>query len=399
MVLRWKDKPEQARFIKRGFSKVWMEHQPGEPGFDAEHHGLLAGVASKTLAMPTRRPLIGHIDEAYSSVGQLARDYFAARVFQSKHRRTQADRRRYVEQLLQVVVPDECDERPVAHWAIDKLGVRRLGLVLDKCPKPVRPLTDNGTDRYRDQHLWALRAMYNWGIETGWQAVPDEEETTLKFNPAAHVKPISRNGEGWHVWTVDEFEKFITKHPPGTMAYLCLMLLLFTVVRRSDVVRLGKPMVKDGSFKFHETKGREDTLKPRTIELRDELRAIIDAMPRDEQGRTAWERSTFLISATGKPYSVNALSHDFKRWAKEAGIPHCSPHGVRKFVANSAGDQGQSDLVVAGLLGHTTTKNVGPYTGKVKKDRLFEQGIASVLGLAQTTRAPKRVDLKLAKAA
>jgi len=373
-----------------------MTHQPGEAGFEAEHLSMMAGCANGTAPPPTRRPLRGHIDEHYASVGQLARDYFAAMALDAKHKRTIIDRRRYIEQSLKVVLTGEVDDHPVAHWAVDKLNVRRMILVRDASPDPVRPLSNNGNKRYRDQHVWAMRAMFNWGIKNGWQSDPNDEDTALKFNPAAHIEPLSKAGKGWHVWSVDELNAFIAAHPPGTMPYLCLVLLLFTVLRRSDVIRLGTPLVKDGAFNFHETKGRETTLKERTIELRPELRRVIDAMPLDKFGRSAWQRDTFLISATGKPYSVNALSHDFKEWTKAAGIAHCTPHGVRKFVATAAGSSNMSDLTVAGLLGHTTTKNIGPYTNTVRKDTLFEGGIETVLGIAPLVREQKRVNLRLA---
>ena len=393
---RWKDKPPQARFVRRGFAKRWMQHQLGEPGFEAEHHGLMAGAASNTLDMPKRRPLIGHIDECYASIGQLARDYFDALSKDDKHPRTIADRRRYIEQALRVVLPGEVNDRPVAHWGIERLGVRRMRLVRDACPDPVRPLSNNGNRRYRDQHVWAFRAMFNWGIESGWQANPEDELTALKFNPAAPLKPLSSNGAGWHVWTVDELHAFIERHPPGTMAHLTLMLLLFTVVRRSDVRALRQADDGRRRARLRGNQGARGHAQARRIEVRDELRAIIDAMPRDKQGRTPLGAANVPDLRDRAPLLGQRAVARLQGVVRRTGIPHRSMHGVRKFVATAAGASGQSDLAIASLLGHTTTKNVGVYTKDVRKDALFEQGIAAVLGLTQTTRAPKRVQLKLA---
>jgi integrase len=374
---RWKGKPVQARFHKRGFSKVWMQHQPGEPGFAGEHHALMAGAANKTLAAPVRRPLKGHIDEHYGSVGQLARDYFASPKFQQLSLRDQRDRRRYIEQCLQVRIAGEREGHPVGHWAVENLSVRRMILVRDHAPEPVRPLSNSGKAAYLDNHVWAMRTMFNWAMRNGWQSDPDDEATAIKLNPAAHIEKLRTESDGWHVWTTEEVRQFLDRHRIGSMAHLAIMLLLHTVVRRSDVVRLGDPMMKsDGRLHFTETKGREKKPKDRAIRLRQAVLLAIAATP----GATS--SPTYLTTVTGKAFSKDAFSHTFKKWCVEAGLPHCSPHGVRKHVATEAGNKGKGDLVIAELLGHTGTKNVGKYTKKVNKVGLFELGMDAVFGAA-----------------
>ena len=141
-------------------------------------------------------------------------------------------------------------------------------------------------------------------------------------------------------------------------------------------------MLDDGTLAFEETKGREETPKRRRIELRPELRAVIDAT------RDAWEGKTFLkTEGTGIAFTPDNFTYHFKEWTKAAGIPQVSPHSVRKFVATQAGLGGAGDLTIAGLLGHTSTKNVGVYVKEVRKDELFDGGIAAVL--LATTRKTK----------
>jgi integrase len=59
----------------------------------------------------------------------------------------------------------------------------------------------------------------------------------------------------FHVWTDEEVAQFEAAHPIGTTARLAFALLRYTGVRRSDVVKLGKGMERDGVLYFTVTKG------------------------------------------------------------------------------------------------------------------------------------------------
>jgi len=74
-------------------------------------------------------------------------------------------------------------------------------------------------------------------------------------DPTAAVDFLASASEGFHTWAVDEVRAYEKQHPTGTKARLALALLLFTGVRRSDVVKLGRQMERDGVPHFTETKG------------------------------------------------------------------------------------------------------------------------------------------------
>jgi hypothetical protein len=46
---------------------------------------------------------------------------------------------------------------------------------------------------------------------------------------------------------------------------------------------------------------------------------------------------TFLITEYGKPFTANGFGNKFKDWRRQADLPHCSAHRVRKATATSAG--------------------------------------------------------------
>ena len=82
----------------------------------------------------------------------------------------------------------------------------------------------------------AIKALFKWALT----------KKLVLINPARDltVDPAPDHG-GHHSWTVEEVRQFEERHPTGTKARLALALLLWTGVRRSDLVRLGKQhMVK-----------------------------------------------------------------------------------------------------------------------------------------------------------
>jgi len=66
----------------------------------------------------------------------------------------------------------------------------------------------------------------------------------LKEDPARDVKPVRFKSDGFKTWSEDDIAKFEEAHAVGTRARLALALLLYTGVRRSDVVKLGPQNVR-----------------------------------------------------------------------------------------------------------------------------------------------------------
>jgi site-specific recombinase XerD len=84
----------------------------------------------------------------------------------------------------------------------------------------------------------ALRQLFKWAIDA----------KHLKENVARDVPYLEGNRDGFHTWTVEEVEQYERRHPIGTKARLALALLMFTGVRRSDVVRFGRQMVQGAGY-------------------------------------------------------------------------------------------------------------------------------------------------------
>jgi len=101
-------------------------------------------------------------------------------------------------------------------------------------------------------------------------------------DPARDVSRLcSTNPDGIRAWSEDEATRYEARHPIGTKARLAFDLLLYTGVRRSDVVKLGPQMERDGKLLFSETKGSSRITKTHELPILPPLRQSIDATPMD----------------------------------------------------------------------------------------------------------------------
>ena len=97
---------------------------------------------------------------------------------------------------------------------------------------------------------------------------------------------------------------------------------MYTGARRSDAAVFGPQRVKNGWIKFVAQKNRNR--RPVTIELPvpPALAAIIEA--------SVTGTLTFLVTEYGKPFTAAGFGGWFRARCDEAGLPHCSAHGLRK---------------------------------------------------------------------
>ena len=133
-------------------------------------------------------------------------------------------------------------------------------------PRHVRILRDEkaALPEAANARVKALRQVFAWAIDT----------EHAQHNPARDVPYIRTGSDGFYTWSIEEVRQFETKHPVGSKARLAMALMLFTGVRRSDVVQLGRQMERDGWLRFTETKGRARRAKVRDIQILPELRAV-----------------------------------------------------------------------------------------------------------------------------
>ncbi len=226
-------------------------------------------------------------------------------------------------------------------------------------PRHVRQRRDAKADKPEAANaiVKVLRQVFAYGIAA----------EIISRNPAKDVPYIKTGSEGFHTWTVDEVRAFEQRHPIGTKARLALALMLYAGVRRSDAVVLGRQHVRDGWLRFSVTKNRNR--RPVTLEIPivPELHTIMDATPSGNL--------TFLVTHFGKPFTSNGFGGWFRRRCDEAGLPHCSAHGLRKAGATIAAENGATEHQLMAIYGWASPKEAARYTRAARQKVLAASGV------------------------
>jgi integrase len=188
--------------------------------------------------------------------------------------------------------------------------------------------------------LKTLRIMLAYAVTQGM----------LANNPAAGIKKYRSQGEGHHSWSESEIARFEQRHPIGSKARLALSLGLYTAQRKGDVLRMGWQHVSGDSIAVRQEK-TDTALK---IPMHPQLVAALASVPRGNL--------TFLVTEHGAPFTSNGFGNWWRDRCNEAGLPHCSFHGLRKAAATRLANAGCSVDQVKAITGHRSLAEVARYT-------------------------------------
>jgi integrase len=197
--------------------------------------------------------------------------------------------------------------------------------------------------------------MFGWAVEYG----------LLRLNPAREIRKVRYATAGFHTWTVEEVREFEERHPIGTKARLALGLLLYLGVRRGDLVTLGRQHVKDGWLRLVPRKTRYRNLE---VSQKPILPVLADLIARSPTGSL-----TFIETEYGRPFTANGFGGWFRDRCDEAGLRHCSAHGLRKAGATLAAENGATDRQLMALYDWTSEKQANIYTAAANRKRLAAQ--------------------------
>jgi integrase len=316
-------------YFRRFGKKVKIEGAPWSEEFMAAYYALRDG--GEEAVQAARKTV------ADGSLRKLVSDYYECAEFTKLDARTQRVRRGVLDRACDIPL---MKDKPDGKTFGDKPAKFITG-------KDIRNMRDRGTrdtPEAANGRVKALRQVFTF-------AIADEQ---LDKNPARDIPYIQTGSQGFHSWEIEEIEKFEARHPVGTKGRLAMALLLYTGQRRSDIVTFGKQHVRNGWPKFTQAKNKRN--KPVTLEIPivDELQRIIEASPTGDL--------TFLVTEFGKPFTVNGFGNWFRERCNEAGLQHCSAHGLRKAAAARLADLGKSEHEIMAITGHQTSKEVTRYT-------------------------------------
>jgi integrase len=328
-------------FRRKGQRKIRLTEVPGTVAFDAEYQRAFSGA----LKPPTNQ----HGAAMPGTMRWLCEQYYASAAFQSLAPSTRKVRRGILEEI--------CERAGQFRYAMmEPTHVAKL-----RDEKAAFPhAANNRVKTLRQLFAWALSPEYGY----------------VKKNPARDVTRLrGTNPDGIRAWTEHDALRYEARHPLGGKARLAFDLLLYTGVRRSDVVRLGPQMERwftetlpDGNMVevqklvFNEMKGGSRIVKTHELPILPPLRESIDA--------TLTGHLVYLMTAWGKPRSAKAFGNWFKKRCREAGLEDLSAHGLRKLGAQRCAEAGATEHQLMALFGWTTPQQAAVYTKKANRARL-----------------------------
>ena len=119
---------------------------------------------------------------------------------------------------------------------------------------------------------------------------------------------------------------------------------------------------------------RQKTGVAATIPVQAELSAIIDATP-------VTGFSTFLVTKTGKPYSPNDLSDQFREWCDAATVPgELSLHGLRHTLGDTLAENEATPNEIASVPAHKSVKSSLHYTQGADRKRMARKAMSRIVG-------------------
>ena len=326
-IHQWVDREGRVHryFRRRGYPRVPLPGLPGSIEFMTAYQAALAGPRGAAGAGRSKP----------GSVAAVVAEYFdSQQYFGSKSAGTQRMRRSILNRFR------------AAH------GDKPLALLPAEW---IEALLDSKPPHAAHSWLMTLRSLCEFAVKRG----------SLRTNPAATVKLPSVKSDGFHTWSDDEIAQYEAHHPVGTKPRLALALLLYTAQRRSDVIRMGRQHIRNSMM----TVKQQKTGITLAIPVHAKLQAVLAATPS--------EHLTFLVTATGKPFSGNHFGETFREWCDAAGLPkHCSAHGLRKAACRRLAEAGCSANEIAAISGHASLDEVARYTRAADQARLARNAMA-----------------------
>lgn len=201
-----------------------------------------------------------------------------------------------------------------------------------------------------------LRRVFRLAVRLGWR----------RDNPVTETEaPRRRKSGGFTPWTEEEITAYEGFWPTGSRERLAMALLLYTGVRRSDVVNMGAQHVKAARISVVSIKTNTRV----TIRIHPALQREIDAAPAG---------MTFILTAFGVPFTAAGFTSWFRERAEMAGIMNRTPHGLRKAAGRRLAEAGCTAKEIAAVLGHATLAEVERYTRDADQVGLADAAVAKL---------------------
>lgn len=341
-------------FRRPGFPAVSL---PGLP-YSAE---FMAAYAVAMQASTETNPVqdIGADRIIPRSLRALAISYYDSASFKALKPITQGVYRNIIDAFCKTL---DAEGKPYADKSAAGIKQQHVEKLMDL--RAAKPDSANGLRK-------ALREMMKVAVKLEWR----------KDDPTQGVKKIKPKKKGGsHRWTDAEIAQFENRHPIGSKARLAMALGLFTGQARQDVIAMGEQYIgteTDDEGREYEAlhwvrlKTEDSTGLALVIPVHPTLREVIDATPSGHL--------MFLVTEFGQPFTPAGFGNWFRDRCTEAGLKHCSFHGLRKAAATRLIDMGCDVVEAASITGHATLKELQRYIEERDRRKAARRAIGKLI--------------------
>lgn len=312
----------RVRYRRNGKTLYYFKATAWTPEFQAEYQVCLEGRFDVPKEVASSRTTPGSLDA-------LVVAYYQSPEFHNLSDTTKNVYRRILERFRKAYGTNK----------VSKIEARHIRAIIGK---------QSGVPTAANRMLSLLRILMRLAVELDMR----------KDDPTIGVRKFRVKSDGFHTWTEAEIQKFQSIHPIGSKARLAFALFLYTGQRRSDVVQMGWQHVKGGMIAVTQQKTGTKVMIP----IAAELMRVLQGASRDQMN--------FLVTQAGKPHSAKAFGNLFRKWCDEAGLEHCSAHGLRKACATRLAEAGCTDKEIMAITGHQTLQEVGRYTKAASQEHM-----------------------------
>ena len=338
------DEDGSPRFYLRkpGVKRVPLPGLPWSPNFMAAYEAALGDALVPVIGASRTKP--GTVDAAIVSYYGLSQNFKGMAPSTKRMRRAILERFR----------------SEYGHKNIATLDERALKAILAK-RSPLAALN----------WLKTIRSLIRHAIDVGLR----------KDDPTATIKLKTPKSDGHHTWTEEEIVAFENRYPIGTRARLALALLLYTGQRRGDVVKMGRQHVANNILSINQEKTGNHVAIPVLPPIWEALNAI----PKSAQ-------LTFLVTDKGNPFTSAGFGNWFRECCDEAGLPHCSAHGLRKAAATRMAEHGGTTHQLMSWFGWTSVSQAEVYTKKADRARINLSSVGKLISRTEIVKLETQFD-------
>ena len=198
--------------------------------------------------------------------------------------------------------------------------------------------------------LKSVKALFKWAKDAGY----------IDYDPTEGVKKLQYQSKGFPAWNILDVSKFREFWPIGSRERLAMEILLWTGLRRSDVVRLGKQHIKNGMALLVAEKTKEQLY----ITIPPDLQILIDNSPTGDLA--------LISTESGNPRNKDAFGNWFRGICNKAGVTK-SAHGLRKLAASLLAEAGGTEKELQAVFGWKSDRQSQLYTRGADRKHLAIQ--------------------------